>query len=253
MRKVKNLILLFVALSFLVCSGPQILWAENLSAQNPEFQRKFEFWKKLKNEQPEEFRELVQARKREIKERMLEMKEDDPERFLQAKERMMYGRKQHLRRLRDENPAKFEQIMQKRAARFDAWQRQNPERATQFLDRHPRFKDKLQSEGFMGDLSQRQKEPRSARPLQRDVDFKDLKRREGSWPRSSGARDSKVGRHELMDTELLKHESPIRYYQFMKHNPQLDKRVREHNRQRQNFGNNQSESRPNRNGGVDRR
>ena len=96
------------------------------------------YLKKLKEENPEAFKQAVQERKEKVKERLRDLKEKNPEKFQQVKQRLGERRREELRRLKQENPEKFRQMMENRREKVRQWKKNNPERFEQFLKKHPK-------------------------------------------------------------------------------------------------------------------
>lgn len=99
-------------------------------------------WKQLKEENPEEFRRLIQERKQHLKERLQDLKEKDPEKFEEVKKRMFEHRKEYLQNLRRENPDKYQEVVRRRWQKLDEFKTQNPERFKEFMDKHPRVAER---------------------------------------------------------------------------------------------------------------
>lgn len=109
-----------------------------------QMQEKIAKWKKLKEENPEEFRRLIQARKQHLKQRLQELKEKDPQKFEQVRQKMFERRKERLRHLKREDPEKYRQVMQHRWQKLDEFKEKNPERFQQFMKKHPQVAERLE-------------------------------------------------------------------------------------------------------------
>ena len=107
-------------------------------------QEKVAYLKKLKAENPEEFRELMDERKAKIKEKMAELKEKDPEKFEQFKRKLVHKRRERLERLRTEDPERFQEVMQNKIAKLKELKEQNPERYNEILKKHPHLEERFQ-------------------------------------------------------------------------------------------------------------
>ncbi len=70
--------------------------------------------KKLKEENPQAFKESVQKHRVELKERMENLKQTDPAKYEEVKGRLQAQRKERLQELKEKNPEKFKEVMEKR-------------------------------------------------------------------------------------------------------------------------------------------
>src|SRR3989338_1490888 len=101
----QHLIISVVSLALFTGTGTTVSFAEN--APGVDKKVKLEELKKLKQENPEKFRELIKERKGKIKEKLQELKERDPEKYEEVRERAFEKRRAKLEELKRENPEKF--------------------------------------------------------------------------------------------------------------------------------------------------
>ncbi len=99
--------------------------------------------KQLKEQNPEEFQRIVQERKSQIKSRFDEYRQASPEQFENLKGRVVEKRRHRLERMKNENPEKFRQVMGERREKFEKMRAENPERAKRFMEKHPRFEERM--------------------------------------------------------------------------------------------------------------
>ena len=105
------------------------------------FRDRVAYWKKLKQENPDEFKRLAEARKTEMKQRLQEWKVKNPEKFeafRQQRQRHQFGK---LNRLERENPAKFQEFLQKHPRLSERWEHSKAQRAA-WRDRREDFRDR---------------------------------------------------------------------------------------------------------------
>ena len=120
-------------------------FAEDTVKTAPDRQAKIEALKKLKAENPEEFKRVVKERKEKLKAKLEELKAKDPEKYKEVTQRMRERRREHLEKLREENPEKFREIMQKKAERLKELKEKDPARYAEFMKNHPKVADRLQN------------------------------------------------------------------------------------------------------------
>ena len=144
--QVKRSVLGLLIFGCLVGLGVSRGWAEDAAkvpakpAVPPQnVQDRIAKWKQLKEQNPEEFKRLIQERKEHLKSRLRELKEKDPKKYEEVKKRMYEHRVQYLRRLRQENPEKYREIVQRRWQKLEELKTKNPERFKEFMDKHPRI------------------------------------------------------------------------------------------------------------------
>ena len=141
MKSKVSLVVLACVLRFGTPSG----WAEENSAAPAKpvtpknVQERIAKWKQLKEQNPEEFKRLIQERKEHLKARLKELKEKDPQKYEEVKKRMYEHRVQYLRKLRQENPEKYREIVQQRWQKLQELQTKDPERFKEFMQKHPRL------------------------------------------------------------------------------------------------------------------
>ena len=127
--------------------------------------------KKLKEEDPEKFKQVIENRKNKLKERLTYLKENNPEKFQALMKQRQANQKKklkHLRRtdpekfkevvekrrdilenrlekIKENNPEKFKEIVQKRKAnqakRLQHLKKADPQRYKEVLKKHPRLRD----------------------------------------------------------------------------------------------------------------
>lgn len=127
-----------LALSCLMGLGAGAGWAEDASKASARIAK----WKQLKQENPEEFRRLVQERKEHLKARLRELKEKDPQKYEEMRKRMYHHRVQYLRKLRKENPEKYQEIVERRWGKLEEMKTGDPERFKEFMEKHPRVAER---------------------------------------------------------------------------------------------------------------
>ena len=139
----------FAGLFIFTCLvGSQIARAEENAAapakplSPQEVQERIAKWKQLKEQNPEEFKRLIQERKEHLKTRLKELKEKDPQKYEEIKKRMYEHRVQYLRKLRQENPEKYQQIVERRWEKLGELKTKNPERFKEFMDKHPKVAER---------------------------------------------------------------------------------------------------------------
>lgn len=103
---------------------------------------------RLKQENPQEFQRLVQERKNQIKSKAQEFRQKNPEKFESFRKQVSENRIQRLRKMKRENPEGFQRDMQGRAQRFEKMKQENPERFQKFIEKHPRFNERLSKTPF---------------------------------------------------------------------------------------------------------
>ncbi len=139
----KKLSLGLLVLSCLISMGAPLARAEDAGApSSAQMEEKIAKWKKLKAENPEEFRRLIEERKQHLKEKLQELKEKDPQKFEEVKQRMFQQRAEHMRRLQKEDPQKYHEIVQQRWQKVEEFKTKNPERFKEFMDKHPRVAER---------------------------------------------------------------------------------------------------------------
>ena len=142
--RIKKSLFGLIVLSCLVGLGVRAGWAEDVvkapakTAPPQSVQDRIAKWKQLKEQNPEEFRRLVQERKEHLKTRLKELKEKDPQKYEELRKRMYQHRVQYLRKLRRENPEKYREIVERRWQKLDEMKTKNPERFKEFMEKHPR-------------------------------------------------------------------------------------------------------------------
>ena len=139
----KGAVGLFVFACF-IGLGSRGVWAEENSTvpakplSPEEVQARIAKWKQLKEQNPEEFKRLIQERKEHLKTRLKELKEKDPQKYEEVRKRMYQHRVKYLRRLRNENPEKYREIVERRWQKLGELKTKNPERFKEFMEKHPR-------------------------------------------------------------------------------------------------------------------
>jgi DNA-directed RNA polymerase specialized sigma24 family protein len=100
---------------------------------------------KLKQENPEKFKEVIQQKRERIEKRMEYLKQNDPEKYQQIMQKIRERNKERLEELRKENPEKFKEVMQKRkealGERLERLKVENPERYQQIVQRHKKIQE----------------------------------------------------------------------------------------------------------------
>lgn len=131
---------------------------------------KIEKLKKLREEDPEKFREVIANYRVRLGERLSELKKTDPEKFEQVmqkrrrihRERLKYLRKNNperfrevvqkrrevlenkLEELKENNPQKYHQIMKRRKEHLKQLKHRDPVKYKKFLEKHPHMADRLE-------------------------------------------------------------------------------------------------------------
>lgn len=156
------LLILFAGMVFFTGFATRGVYAEETASSpadpDTSVRERMGYWKKLKEENPEKFRELAQNRKKQIKERMKGLKESDPARYERIKEKHLSRRHERLKKLKEENPEKFHSYMQDRRKRLEKWKTENPERYENFLKDHPRVAQKIARREQAGGVSGERRE-----------------------------------------------------------------------------------------------
>jgi len=74
---------------------------------------------KLKQENPEKFKQIIAERRQRIKERLEYLKQTDPERYKSIREKIRERRRQRLEKLKNENPEKYKEVMERHKQRME--------------------------------------------------------------------------------------------------------------------------------------
>ena len=104
--------------------------------------------RQLKQENPEAFRQEVQERKAQLRERLVRLKETNPEAFQRVQSRFQEQRKavmgRRLQELKARNPERYDALMQRRGAsrkqRLQQFQQKHPEAFERFQQHHPEWR-----------------------------------------------------------------------------------------------------------------
>ncbi len=106
------------------------------------FRDRLAYWKKLKQENPDEFKRLAEGRKTEMKQRLQEWKAKNPEKFEEFKRRRQQHRLGKLGRLEKENPQKFQEFLQKHPRLTERWKDRQQTRRENIRDRREDYRDR---------------------------------------------------------------------------------------------------------------
>jgi hypothetical protein len=138
---------------------------------------------KLKQENPEKFKEAMQEKRASIKERLKHLKETDPERYQALTQRIREKKLDRLQKLRKENPEEFKRLVEARKEKFQErlkvlkekdpkeyqkimalkqelpklkeMRRNNPEEFKAYLEKHPKLKEHLERRMHQGPSKER--------------------------------------------------------------------------------------------------
>jgi len=100
--------------------------------------------RKLKEENPEKFKQLVEERKAKLKEKLETLKKENPEKYEELKEKIKHRRQERLQRLREENPEKFREVMENKRKKLEELKATDPQKYEQVLKNHPRLAEKME-------------------------------------------------------------------------------------------------------------
>lgn len=147
------LILLFLVKFFFVAGNIPYAWAEADSPvsssqtlqRDSAYQQKLEQWKKLKENNPQEFQALVSRRKEEIRRHLETLETQDPDRYENLKKDFLVKRREKIREMQQRNPEQFRQRVEGRLERF---KERNPEQFNKFRERHPRLAMRFEEQGL---------------------------------------------------------------------------------------------------------
>lgn len=70
--------------------------------------------KKLREENPEKFKQTIQQRKNKLKKRLAYLKKNNPEKFKALMQQRRINQKKHLKHLRRTNPEKFKEVVERK-------------------------------------------------------------------------------------------------------------------------------------------
>jgi gas vesicle protein len=136
-------------------------WGE--SDVPPGLRRKAEELRRLRKENPEEYRRLVHKRKEHLRKRLQRLRREDPEKFENIMSKRRERISNRLERMRDENPERFKEIISKRREllhqRLERIKKDDPQRYERIMKR---------------------------RELRRDADFKGLREKPNRHMKPSG-------------------------------------------------------------------
>jgi hypothetical protein len=128
---------------------------------------------RLRQEDPEKFREMVRERAQDLRGKLQDLKEKDPQKYEQVVAKIRRMKIERLRRLKTEDPEKFRQIVERRREHVEErlgrlketdpqkyekvvafrqklghlkeLREKDPEAFREFLEKHPRLKERLGS------------------------------------------------------------------------------------------------------------
>lgn len=143
----KKRILLWV-LAGIAGAMPLYAAEDTASAAKPPASETLERLRRLKQENPQEFQRLIQERKTQIKSKVQEFQQKNPEKFEGFRKQVSENRMHRLRKMKQENPESFHRDMQGRAQRFEKLKQENPERVQKFMEKHPRFNERVNKAAF---------------------------------------------------------------------------------------------------------
>lgn len=102
----------------------------------------------LKEQDPEAFRQAVEARKATLREKMAHLKETDPEAFERAKERLQEHHRRRLEHLKERDPERFQELIAQRKAkaeeRLEHLKQENPEKYDALMQRRQEWRERHQ-------------------------------------------------------------------------------------------------------------
>lgn len=143
---------LFLAVTAAVCL---FVWLPSCCAeQEPSLKRKSQGVRgeellKLKNENPAKFKQVIEERRRQAKNKLEQIKQTDPERYQRVMEKVRDKRLQDLKKLKQENPEKFRELMEKRKEialeRLNKLRTENPDEFKGYLKNHPGLVERLRN------------------------------------------------------------------------------------------------------------
>jgi hypothetical protein len=177
-KGVKYFLLGVGAVIFLMaCAGGVFAEGEGTFAE-----RKAELLK-LKQENPEKFKEVIQEKRAAIKERLEHLKETDPERYQALMQKIKEKKLERLQKLRKENPKEFKRLVEARKEKFQdrlkvlkekdpkkyqkimalkqelpklkEMRKNNPEEFKAYLGKHPKLKERLDRRMYQGSSKER--------------------------------------------------------------------------------------------------
>lgn len=110
----------------------------------PGLREKVEQLRRLREENPEKYQEVVKKRREVLRERLRKLRREDPERFKEIVNKRRERIKNRLERLRREDPERFKEMVEKRKTmlnqRLERIKRENPERFERIMKRREEYK-----------------------------------------------------------------------------------------------------------------